>query len=186
MIAERIVHLSTQSQSIAEITGTVNDLADQSNLLAVNAAIEAARAGEHGKAFAVVAQEVKNLADQSKQTTIQVRSILTEVQKSISAVVMATELGSKEASAGVRQTAVVGESIQKLAESIRTAADMGLQIAVSSQQQVVGMDQMAQAMENIKNATNQNVNGSQQVESVARGLHELGQRLKLITEYYKL
>ena len=63
---------------------------------------------------------------------------------------------------------------------------MGLQIAVSSQQQVVGMDQMAQAMENIKNATNQNVNGSQQVESVARGLHELGQRLKLITEYYKL
>ncbi|MEO6666724.1 MAG: methyl-accepting chemotaxis protein, partial [Nitrospiria bacterium] len=152
-IAESIVRLSEQSQAIGEIIATVNDLAEQSNLLAVNAAIEAAKAGEQGKGFAVVAQEVKSLAEQSKQATAQVRTILSDIQKATSAAVMATEQGSKAVEAGVKQSAEAGETIRVLAESIVEAAQAATQIAASSQQQLVGMDQVALAMENIKQAS---------------------------------
>src|SRR4028119_1286641 len=94
-IGESMMRLSEQSQAIGAIIATVDDLAQQSNLLAVNAAIEAAKAGEQGKGFAVVAQEVKSLADQSKQATTQVRTILNDIQKATGAAVMATEQGSK-------------------------------------------------------------------------------------------
>ena len=92
-VAQSIVRLSEQSQTIGEIIATVNDLAEQSNLLAVNAAIEAAKAGEHGKGFAVVAQEVKSLAGQSKQATNQVRAILGDIQKATNAAAMFATVG---------------------------------------------------------------------------------------------
>jgi hypothetical protein len=176
-IAESIVRLSEQSQAIGEIIATVNDLAEQSNLLAVNAAIEAARAGEQGKGFAVVAQEIKSLAEQSRQATAQVRTILGDVQKATSAAVLATEQGSKAVETGVRQSTEAGESIRQLAESVTEAAQAAVQIAASSQQQMVGMDQVALAMENIKQASMQNVSGTRQAETAAQSLHELGQKL---------
>jgi methyl-accepting chemotaxis protein len=176
-IAESIVRLSEQSQAIGEIIATVNDLAEQSNLLAVNAAIEANKAGEQGKGFAVVAQEVKSLAEQSKQATAQVRTILGDIQKATSTAVLATEQGSKAVQAGVKQTGETGESIRLLADSIAEAAQAATQIAASSQQQMVGMDQVALAMENIKQASVQNVSGTKQAEVAAQNLHELGQKL---------
>ncbi len=176
-IAESIVRLSEQSQAIGEIIATVNDLAEQSNLLAVNAAIEANKAGEQGKGFVVVAQEVKSLAEQSKQATAQVRTILGDIQRATSAAVLATEQGSKAVQAGVKQTAETGESIRLLADSIVEAAQAATQIAASSQQQMVGMDQVALAMENIKQASVQNVAGTRQAEVAAQSLHELGQKL---------
>lgn len=181
-IAESIVRLSDQSQSIGDIIATVTDLAEQSNLLAVNAAIEAARAGEHGRGFAVVAQEVKSLADQSRQATAQIRSILGDIQKATSAAVLATEQGHKAVQTGVGQSAETGESIRQLGESITEAANAATQIAASSQQQMVGMDQVAMAMENIKQASLQNVAGTRQAESAAQNLHELGQRLSQMIE----
>jgi methyl-accepting chemotaxis protein len=183
-IAGSIVRLSEQSQAIGEIIATVNDLAEQSNLLAVNAAIEAAKAGEQGKGFAVVAQEVRNLAEQSKQATAQVRAILTDIQKATSAAVMATEQGSKAVATGVKRSTEAGESIRILTESIAEAAQAAAQIAASSQQQLVGMDQMALAMENIKQASTQNVAGTKQTEIAARNLHDLGQKLKQVVERY--
>ena len=185
-IADSIVRLSEQSQAIGEIIATVNDLAEQSNLLAVNAAIEAARAGEQGKGFAVVAQEVKSLAEQSKQATTQVRTILGDIQKATSAAVLATEQGNKAVEAGVKQAGETGESIRLLAESITEAAAAATQIAASSQQQMVGMDQVALAMENIKQASVQSVAGTKQAEIAAQGLHELGQRLKQVAAQYKV
>ncbi|MDP4029212.1 MAG: methyl-accepting chemotaxis protein [Gallionella sp.] len=176
-VAEIIVRLSEQSQAIGEIIATVNDLAEQSNLLAVNAAIEANKAGEQGKGFAVVAQEVKSLAEQSKQATAQVRTILGDIQKATSTAVLATEQGNKAVEAGVKQTAETGESIRLLADSIAEAAQAATQIAASSQQQMVGMDQVALAMENIKQASVQNVAGTKQAEVAAQNLHELGQKL---------
>jgi methyl-accepting chemotaxis protein len=176
-IAESIVRLSEQSQAIGEIIATVNDLAEQSNLLAVNAAIEANKAGEQGKGFAVVAQEVKSLAEQSKQATAQVRTILGDIQKATGTAVLATEQGSKAVQAGVKQTAETGESIRLLADSIVEAAQAATQIAASSQQQMIGMDQVALAMENIKQASVQNVSGTRQAEVAAQSLHELGQKL---------
>ncbi len=179
-IAGSIVRLSEQSQAIGEIIATVNDLAEQSNLLAVNAAIEAARAGEQGKGFAVVAQEVKSLAEQSKQATAQVRTILGDIQKATGAAVLATEQGTKAVETGVKQSAESGESIRLLAEGIAEAAQAATQIAASSQQQMAGMDQVALAMENIKQASSQNVAGTRQAEAAAQSLHELGQKLSAL------
>jgi methyl-accepting chemotaxis protein len=185
-IAESMVRLSEQSQAIGQIVATVEDLAAQSNLLAVNAAIEAAKAGEQGKGFAVVAQEVKSLAEQSKQATNQVRTILNDIQKATSAAVMATEQGSKAVEAGVKQSAQAGQSIQTLAGSVAEAAQAASQIAASSQQQLVGVDQVASAMESIKQASTQNVDSARQLETATRNLKELGLKLKQLVERYKV
>jgi methyl-accepting chemotaxis protein len=185
-IAESIVNLSEQGQAIGEIIATVNDLAEQSNLLAVNAAIEAAKAGEHGKGFAVVAHEVRSLAVQSKEATAQVRAILNDIQKATNAAVMATEQGSKAVEAGERQSGEAGEAIRLLADSIADSADASTQIAASSHQQMVGMEQVAQAMENIKEASTLTVTSTRQAEQSAQNLHELGLKLKGLVEQFKL
>ena len=185
-IAERIVNLSEQSQAIGDIIATVNDLAEQSNLLAVNAAIEAAKAGEHGKGFAVVAQEVKNLANQSKQATAQVRSILGLIQKATTAAVLATEQGSKAVEAGVRQSSEAGEAFRMLAASIEEFSNATLQIVTSTQEQTTGMDQIAIAIQNINQASGQNAEGSRQIETAARSLYELNQKLQHLVSRYRM
>jgi methyl-accepting chemotaxis protein len=186
VLAQSIVQLSEQSQAIGAIIATVNELAEQSNLLAVNAAIEAARAGEQGKGFGVVAQEIRNLAEQSKQATAQVRTILGDIQKATSASVLAAEQGSKAVEAGAQQTEAAGEAIQALAQSVAQAAQAAAQIAASSRQQQVGMDQVAEAMENIQQASTQNVTGTRQAETAAHNLSELGQKLKGIIGQYRV
>jgi methyl-accepting chemotaxis protein len=174
-IAESIVKLSEQSQAIGAIIAAVNDMADQSNLLAVNASIEAAKAGEQGKGFAVVTQEVRNLAEQSKQATAQVRSILNDIQKAISSAVMATEQGGKVVEIGVKQSSEAGGSIRTLSESVSASAQASMQIVAATNEQLVGMDQVAQAMESIKQASDQNVFGVRQVETAIHNLSSLGQ-----------
>jgi methyl-accepting chemotaxis protein len=177
-VAASIVRLSEQSQAIGAIIATVDDLAAQSNLLAVNAAIEAAKAGEQGKGFAVVAQEVKSLAEQSKQATSQVRTILNDIQKATGAAVMATEQSSKAVEAGLKQADEAGQSVRTLSDSITQSAHAAIQIAASSEQQLVGMDQLAMAMENIKQASQQNAQSTRQTEDAARSLIDLGQQLR--------
>ncbi|MFA6401950.1 MAG: methyl-accepting chemotaxis protein [Salinivirgaceae bacterium] len=185
-VANTIVRLSEQSQQIGGIIATVTDVADQSNILAVNAAIEAAKAGEQGKGFAVVAQEIKELAQQSKQATLQVRDILNDIQKATSAAVMATELSSKAVENGVKQSSQTGESIKKLADSSNKAVEAAMLIVASSQQQVVGMDQIGLAMNNINQAGVENAASMVQAEKAAKGINELGQKLKLLVEQYKI
>ena len=185
-IANTIVRLSEQSLQIGGIIASVNDVADQSNLLAVNAAIEAAKAGEQGKGFAVVAQEIKSLALQSKQATIQVRNILSEVQKTTSAAVMATEQGSKAVENGVKQSTQAGESIRLLSETVNESVQAATQIVASSQQQLVGMDQVGLAMNNINQAGEESAASMMQAETAAKGLHELGQTLKQLVEQYRI
>jgi len=184
-IAQTVVRLSEQSQSIGGIIASVTDIADQSNLLAVNAAIEAAKAGEQGKGFAVVAQEIKNLAGQSKQATLQVRNILNDIQKVTGAAVMATEQGSKAVETGLKQSMQAGEAIRVLAESSNEAVQAATQIVVSSQQQVVGMDQIGIAMQNINQAGTETAVSMVQAEKSARNLYELGQKLKLMIEKFQ-
>ena len=185
-IATSMVRLSEQTQAIGLIIATVEDLAAQSNLLAVNAGIEAAKAGEHGKGFGVVAQEVRSLAEQSRQATTQVRTILNDIQKATGAAVMATEQGTKAVEAGERQTTAAGESIQALANGVTEAAQAATQIAASSQQQLVGVDQVAVAMENIKQASAQNVASARQLETAARNLDELGRKLRDVVARYRV
>jgi len=185
-VANTIIRLSEQSQQIGGIIASVNDVADQSNLLAVNASIEAAKAGEQGKGFAVVAQEIKSLAQQSKQATIQVRNILSDIQKATSAAVMATEQTSKAVENGVKQSTQTGESIKRLADSSSKSVEAAVQIVASSQQQVVGMDQIGLAMNNINQAGTENAASMMQAEKAAKGLNELGQKLKRLIEQYKI
>ncbi len=185
-IAESIMRLSEHGQAIGGIIAIVEDVAEQSRLLAVNASIEAVKAGEQGKGFAVVAQEVSSLADQSKQATSRVRKILDDIQKATSEAVMKTEQGSKAVDAGVKQSAEAGEAIQRLADSVTEASQATTQIAVSSQEQLVGMDQVVSAMESIKKASTQNVSATKQVESAAHDLHTLGQKLKEVLEDYSV
>jgi methyl-accepting chemotaxis protein len=185
-IAESTVRLSEHGQAIGEIIVSVNDLAERSNLLAVNAAIEAAKAGEHGRGFGVVAQEIKSLAEQSKQATAQVRTILSDIQQATNAAVMATEQGSKAVEAGVKQSGEAMEAIRTLSDGIAESAQAATQIAASSHQQLVGMDQVALAMENIKQASVQNAASTRQTETTAQGLHELGQKLKQLVERYEV
>jgi len=185
-IAESIVRLSGQSQAIGELISIVDDVAEQSNLLAVNASIEAAKAEEHGQGFAVVAQEIKSLAEQSKQATAQVRRILNDIQKATSTAVMATEQGSKAVDAGVKQSTEAGISIRTMAKTISEATQALTQIAVTAQQQLAGIDQVALAMNNIEQASNQNVDSARQLEAAALKLDELGRRLKELVEQYKV
>jgi len=184
-IAESVVGLSEQSQAIGEIIETVNDLAEKSNLLAVNASIEAAKAGEQGKGFTVVAQEVRSLAEQSKEATDQIKAILNDIQKATAAAVMSTERGSKAVETGVVQSVEAGKSIEELAASIRTATQMAVQIEASSREQSAGTDQIATSMESISLASMQTANGLKQLESAAQNLRDVGERLKQLIEQYQ-
>ncbi len=185
-IAETIIRLSEQSQEIGEITETVEDLAEQSNLLAVNAAVEAAKAGEQGKGFTVVAQEIKSLAEQSKQSARQVQRILKDIQKATDAAVMATEQGSKAVEAGGRDAIPSRESIQAISRSFADAAQSAAQIAAANNELLAGVDQVAQAMESIREAGSQNVAGMKDVDSGARNLKEMGQRLTDLIGRYRV
>ncbi len=184
LISESVIKLSDQSRVIGEITSTVTDIADQSNLLAVNASIEAAKAGDQGRGFAVVAQEIRNLAEQSKQATQQVKEILNDIQKAVNQSVMATEQGSKAVDTGSRQAIQSGEVIQKMADNISEINQAAIQIAASSQQQIFGMEQIVPAMENIKTAGELNLDGSMQTQSAANNLNDLGQSLRQMVEKF--
>lgn len=183
-IAERILALSEQTQQIGEIIATVNDIAEQSKLLALNASIEAAKAGEHGKGFAVVSMEIRNLAEQSKQATVQVRKILGEIQKATNSAVIVTEEGSKRVETGVELANSAGVNIHQLTEAIEESARMAKQIAASAKQQSIGMEQVSVAMASINRASIENVKSIKQTEQVSRSLGALtGQINKLIEEF---
>jgi methyl-accepting chemotaxis protein len=180
--AETVVKLSERSRSIEQIIGVVKDLADQSSLLAVNASIEAARAGNEGKGFSVVAQEIKSLADQSKEATEQIRSILQDIQKWVSAVVMATEQGAKAVDAGLEQSVLAGKAIEALAESVATSSQAASVIDAQIEQQVVGVDQVAGAMGDIEAAMQQNLEAALQLEVAAGKLRDLGESMAELME----
>ena len=185
-IAENILILSKRTQQIGEIIDTVNGLAEQSKLLALNASIEAARAGEEGKGFAVVAMEVRQLAEQSREATSRVRAILNEIQQATNTAVMVTEEGSKSAEAGMALVEKAGDAIRELSDTIEDAAQSAVQIAASTQQQTNGMDQLTTAMSQIKQATAQTAASTQQTEQSVRNLIDLAQQLEQSSSIYKL
>ena len=185
-IAQNILSLSEQTQQIGEIIATVTDIADQSNILAINAAIEAAKAGEQGKGFAVVAGEVRNLAEQSKQATAKVRSILVDIQKATNAAVLVTEQGTRGVESGMSLAQRAGDVIGQLSGSVRNSAQSAQQISAAARQQSLAMDQIAQAMREINQATIQFVTGARQSQAAAEGLTDLAQQLQGMAERYQV
>jgi methyl-accepting chemotaxis protein len=182
-IADNILVLSEHTQQIGEIIAAVNSLADQSRMLALNASVEAARAGEEGKGFAVVALEVRNLADQNRDATVQVREILGEIQRATNAAVMVTEEGSKGVDEGQVLVNKAGDSIRDLSHAIEEAAMAAMQIAASTRQQTIGMDQLTQAMRTIKHSTAEMVTRTMEVESSIQRLRKVNDDVhKLLAE----
>jgi methyl-accepting chemotaxis protein len=185
-IAQNILALSQQSQRIGDIITTVNDLAEQSNLLALNASIEAARAGEHGKGFAVVASEVRNLSEQSKAATADVRQLLSDIQSATDTSVMVTEEGIKGVAAGAATVDRAGTAILALSATIRSASSAAEQIELSVKQQTIGIEQIAAAMADINQATIQALSGSRQTQKSAQDMNELSARMTELADSYVL
>lgn len=185
-IAQNILMLSERTQQIGEIIDTVNSLADQSKLLALNASIEAARAGEEGRGFAVVAMEVRQLAEQSREATARVRDILNEIQQATNAAVMVTEEGSKGTEQGMTLVERAGNAIRDLAEKLEEAAQAANQIAASTHQQTNGMEQLSAAMNQIKLATTQTAASTRQTEQSVRNLITIARRLEDAAALYQI
>ncbi len=185
LVGETVTKLSDQSVSIAQIISTVSDLADQSNLLAVNASIEAARAGESGKGFSVVAHEIKSLADQSRQSTLQIGEILDNFRRSIGAVVMSMEQVNAALESGIGQSSKTEESIAILNQSVEMSSREATFIEGSSSQQNIGMDQVSDAMGSIEQAMNQNLGVVGQLEDAASKLADLGEQIRKSVEAYR-
>lgn len=181
-IATNILALAGQAQAIGEIIAVVTDVADQTNILALNAAIEASRAGEHGKGFAVVAAEVKSLAEQSKKATVQVRLILNEIQRATNSAVIATEQGAKTVDDAIRAVNEADDAIRILAGIVAEASQSATQISASVNQQSLGIAQIRRAMRDINETTAQNLATTRQTEQAARDLDGLGMRLQQLLQ----
>lgn len=183
-IASRILALAEQAQAIGDIITTVNDISEQTHMLALNASIEASRAGENGRGFAVVAAEVKALADQSKKATGQVRQILGQIQKATHGAVMTTEEGTKSVATTTRIVAEAGSTIQTLSDLLAQASLTAAQIAASANQQATGIAQIRQAMHDVNQATQQGLMSSRQTERAMQDINAMGQKLKNLLEEY--
>ena len=185
-VAQEILALSEQTQQIGDITSLVNDLADRSNLLALNASIEAAKAGEQGKGFQVVANEVRSLAEQSKEATVRIRATLGEIQRAANAAVLTTEQGTKVAETGEEQARRTGDLIEQLGDALRRVDQAAEQVSASSQEQRAGIEQVTQAMREINRGAVQSVAGAEQSQRAAESLTELAAELQGLTESYQL
>jgi len=183
--AENVVILSERTQAVGEIIATVNDIAEQSHLLSLNAAIEAAAAGEHGRTFSVVAAEIKNLADRSKEATVQVRSILGQIQKGITSSVMLTEEAVRRVEAGKQQSDTAARTIRELTESVDQSVQAFQQIVAGTNQQQIGFEQVAVAIRGIGEASQQTASSVRQLEGSSAHLTTLGKQLWTAMESYR-
>lgn len=185
-IAGTMAGLAERTLQVGEIITSVKDLAEQSNLLALNASIEATKAGEHGRGFAVVAMEMRNLAEQSKQAAVQIRSILQEIQRSARDAASATDEGSKRAAAAMALSRSAGEAIEGLAMVIRESAVAARQIANNTRQQTIGVDQMVVAITELSRAINESAEGTRRIESGTLSLTEISKRLGEAVRRYRV
>lgn len=185
-VAENIVALSEKTQAIGDIISTVNDISERSHLLALNAAIEAAAAGESGRSFSVVASEMKLLADQAKDATNQVRSILGDIQRGINSSVMLTEEAVKRVAAGKERTDTTQRTITEITGRVQESVQTFQQIVASTNQQQLGIEQVMGALQNIRQASQQTAVGTRQLEEAAGNLASLSQQLLGLAERYRV
>jgi methyl-accepting chemotaxis protein len=176
-VAETIVALSEKTQAVGDIIATVTDIAERANLLALNAGIEAAGAGEQGARFSVVASELKGLADQAKESTVQVRGILSDIQKGINSAVMLTEEAVKRVESGKAQADSSNAAIRQFASVTEGSVQAFQQIVAATNQQFIGFDQVTQTLREMSQSSRQTASAIGQLEQAARGLDALGQRL---------
>ncbi len=184
--AKAVGGLGERSNEIVEIIGLIEDVADQTNLLALNAAIEAARAGEHGRGFAVVADEVRKLADRTTEATSRVAKTIGEIQQETRRAVERIEGGRQRVDAGVQ---LAGEARASLDQILGSSTDLGgmvQAIAASAQQQSRSSSEIAQSIEQIALVTRESARGSSESATSAERLKERAEKLQAIVGRFKL
>lgn len=186
LIAQTILELSNQTQQVGEITAVVNNLAQQSKMLALNASIEAAKAGEAGKGFAVVATEVKNLAEQSEQSTTQVQKILEDIRHATEKAVMVTEEGTKGVDYGTNLVEQTGEIVRSLSEVIYETTIATQQIEAAVRQESVGIEQITIGMNEINQVTSTFVESARQTTQAIENLAVIAKKIKEQIDIYKI
>lgn len=181
-MAQRILTLDARTREVSGIVDTVKTLADQSNLLAVNAAIEAVRSGEHGKGFGVVAREVRNLADQSIQATLRIRGVLDGVSESMREAAKVSEQGEERVKASVEAVRVYGEQMQQMAGIISDTSTSVRQITAAVTQQDAGTSQMAVAIQELSAQMQNTLKVVQETQSVTQSVQSLAESMSTVAQ----
>ncbi|MDB5081697.1 MAG: hypothetical protein JWP00_3621 [Chloroflexi bacterium] len=185
-ITDRILALSERSQRVGHIIEQVASIADQTHLLALNAAIESAAAGENGKRFAVVASEVKRLAERSRQATKDVQAVLGEIQDATNASVMATEQGMKEAERGVILAYRTGDVNESIIQMVERTVQLANAISLATQQQRSASEQVVTLMRNLAMVIGDAAASARQSSGLAVGLDKIAQELTRVSGQFKV
>ncbi|MCU0970490.1 MAG: methyl-accepting chemotaxis protein, partial [Gammaproteobacteria bacterium] len=177
--ASEVIHrVEADTESIGRITEVIRGIAEQTNLLALNAAIEAARAGEQGRGFAVVADEVRTLASRTQNSTSEIQSMIERLQRSAREAVVVMQRGRSQAEVSVNQAAGAGESLDAITAAVRTITDMNGHIAVASEEQGAVAEDITRTVVSIADVAEQTARGAGQTAGAAEQLARLTSDLK--------
>ncbi len=182
--AGTVKELGKSSDQIGEIIGVIDDIADQTNLLALNAAIEAARAGEQGRGFAVVADEVRKLAERTTKATKEIAGMIKKIQSDTAGAVASMEEGTAEVEQGMKLADRAGASLQEIVGVSQKVTDMVTQIAAASEQQSSASEQISKNVEGISKVTGETAQGTQQIARAAEDLNRLTDNLQRLIEQF--
>jgi twitching motility protein PilJ len=175
--AKKIKSLGDRSLEISEIINVINDITEQTNLLALNAAIEAARAGEAGRGFAVVADEVRKLAEHSRSATKDIAALIKAIQAETNEAVVVMEEGTREVEIGAGLADQAGKALEAISSVVRQSAELVQEISLASKQQVRGTEGVANAMQIISGITRQTTQGARQTASTVGHMVKLSEQL---------
>ncbi len=184
--ARKMEELGKSSLQIGRIAGVIDEIADQTNLLALNAAIEAARAGEHGRGFAVVADEVRKLAEGTTSATKEIAQMIKSIQDGTKTAVGAMQEGSTQVEVGVKFTGRAGESLKQIIEMSERVGEMIVQIATAATEQSKASDEINQNMERIATLVNESADGAQHSANACRNLSGLALDLQKMVGNFRL
>lgn len=184
--AQTVQELGKGSDQIGEIVQVIDDIADQTNLLALNAAIEAARAGEQGRGFAVVADEVRKLAERTTKATKEIAEMIKKIQKDTGEAVRSMTEGTAEVENGIQLADKAGKSLEEIIEGSNRVVDIATQVAAASEEQSSASEQISKNIESIANVTNQNAAEIQQVTRSSEDLSRLTENLRELISQFKI